>query len=85
MVRSFPEVVVEVLPARSSNHKPLNVILRHCRAWRRGQQSFKYEASWGLDEECRDVVARAWEDGLIEEASLQDVRVNLVSYQVALS
>jgi hypothetical protein len=81
----FLEVVVEVLPTRSSDHKPLNVICKHNRACRGRQKSFKYEASWGLDEECGEVVSRAWEGGQIENTSLQDVRVNLDSYQVALS
>jgi hypothetical protein len=59
-----PRREVDVLAARSSDHKPLLI-----RLWGAGEnqvrfhRSFKFEAKWLLDEECLLIINQAWTEG----------------------
>ncbi|XP_042964510.1 uncharacterized protein LOC122298707 [Carya illinoinensis] len=54
---------VEVLAARSSDHKPIMLSTKQVdkRGWK-GSRQFRYEASWALEEECKVVLKRAWQN-----------------------
>lgn len=53
----FPDVLVDVLPAITSDHKSLLLsILKH--KWRKVVWHFRFEAYWLNDEECREVVKK---------------------------
>ncbi|XP_042962692.1 uncharacterized protein LOC122296963 [Carya illinoinensis] len=65
----YSEAWVEVLVARTSDHKPLLVHLnrqdqRVVAQLRQKKRGFKYEACWALEKECEVVLRKAWgEDG----------------------
>lgn len=50
----FRKYWVEVLTGRSSNHRPLLLIMnkKGMKAWR-GRKVFRYEASWAKEEDCQ--------------------------------
>jgi hypothetical protein len=53
----FNDVLVEVLAARTSDHSPLLVHFgRKIFGRQRKKKIFGFEASWCIDESCRDVV-----------------------------
>ncbi|XP_042958006.1 uncharacterized protein LOC122293492 [Carya illinoinensis] len=61
----YNEAWVDVLVARTSDHKPLlvHLIKQDKRGDTQGRQkakNFKYEASWALEDECEMVLRRAW-------------------------
>ncbi|GLT63989.1 hypothetical protein SLA2020_365100 [Shorea laevis] len=56
----FPSVDVNILAARRSDHKPLYVSFLGNGHQRSRRKVFKYEASWGADEECADLVKHVW-------------------------
>ncbi|KAF5481578.1 hypothetical protein F2P56_002218 [Juglans regia] len=61
----YSETWVEVLVARTSDHKPLLVHINVQNPSTRMQvrqrkKGFKYEACWALDEECEVVLKEAW-------------------------
>lgn len=55
------EVSVELMVARSSDHKPI-LLEQFCVERDRSQdwRNFKYEASWALEEECEMVIKGGW-------------------------
>lgn len=74
----FKDAEVFVLPARSSDHKPLLLSVHNrCRLYGPKRRSFKFEASWTLDEECNDVIKATWERRTNENNILQ-----IVSYKL---
>jgi hypothetical protein len=56
----FPEVVVNVLPTRSSDHKPLWIQFLPNSYYTRTPKLFRSEVGWSLDEECLEIVKLAW-------------------------
>jgi hypothetical protein len=59
----YLDMMVEVLAARSSNHKPLNLELVSPQQPDYMYKSFKFEASWNLDVECPKVVKAVYGGG----------------------
>lgn len=58
----FQEVEVQVLAARSSDHKPLLVnFARHKEERYYSKNGLKFEAKWMLEEEYQEVVRDAWQ------------------------
>ncbi|XP_062155097.1 uncharacterized protein LOC133863122 [Alnus glutinosa] len=58
-----PDVLVEVLAARSSDHKPLWIQFSARHKAKQGPRTFKYKACWNLDSECKEVVQAEWMKG----------------------
>lgn len=44
----------------NSDHAPLYLSLLRKIARNRGRARFRYEAGWGLEEGCKEVISRAW-------------------------
>jgi hypothetical protein len=60
----YPRRDVDVLAARSSDHKPLLIRIGGEDDSRvQFYRSFKFEAKWLLDEECQHVIWQAWDEG----------------------
>lgn len=80
----FPDVEVEILAARSSDHKPMWVrfFQGHNRMTRR---SFRYEASWNLDDESTRVIKAEWENELAGENPLTITKKKLERCASALT
>ncbi|XP_042942921.1 uncharacterized protein LOC122277107 [Carya illinoinensis] len=76
---------MEVLPARTSDHKPLviHVLQGEMRRWVR-KQRFKYETSWDLEEDCSEVVKRAWTKEEGRRNPLEKVENLLIKSKIAL-
>lgn len=74
---------VEVLAARSSDHKPLWV--QFIQGSSRPSRSFKYEACWDKDEESAKVIKTEWEKSLIGENPLSSIMEKLESCAVSLA
>lgn len=55
----YPDVEVEILVAKSSDHKPLCVQL--FQAHTRIHRGFKFEANWNIDAKRSSVVKAEWE------------------------
>jgi hypothetical protein len=67
-----PRREVDVLAARSSDHKPLLIrVLGAGENQVRFHRSFKFEAKWLLDEECQQVIHQAWDEGFHGPTSMQ--------------
>ncbi|XP_035545078.1 uncharacterized protein LOC118348178 [Juglans regia] len=60
-IEVFNEVWVEILAARTSDHKPIliHVLKGKKRNWVKNQ-GFKYEANWALEEDCEEVMRHVW-------------------------
>ncbi|XP_042954664.1 uncharacterized protein LOC122291085 [Carya illinoinensis] len=57
----FKNAEVEVMQARSSDHKPIMLtVIEEARCKRKRRWLFKYEAKWSLEEEGGAVVQEAW-------------------------
>jgi len=54
----FPNSIVEVFPATTSDHSPLYVHFNSI--IRVPPKIFRFEAKWNLDEQCSEVVREAW-------------------------
>lgn len=80
----YPDASVEVLAARTSDHRPI-LIRFSSSSIRRGPSTFKYEASWGLDEQCKAVVEAAWGRDIAGTTAAASTKVKLVHCQQALS
>lgn len=59
---------MKVLAARCYDHRPLLWCMNQAfgREGRR-KRMFRYEASWGLEKECIEVLKRIWDRGVIRE------------------
>ncbi|XP_062163754.1 uncharacterized protein LOC133870607 [Alnus glutinosa] len=55
----YPDVEVEVMSARSLDHKPLCV--RLLQGHSHTHRGFKFEASWNIDDESSEVIKDKWE------------------------
>ncbi|KAF5452240.1 hypothetical protein F2P56_027262 [Juglans regia] len=58
----YKDTWVEVLAARTSDHKPLlmHILKLKGKRWER-KRWFKYEAGWALEEECERIIKEVWE------------------------
>ena len=64
-------MVVHVLAARSSNHKPLLICFNHEPEERtRAHKGFKFKAKWQLDSEYKVAVEEAWQEGGVGQSGL---------------
>jgi hypothetical protein len=65
----FPEAVINVQAAISSDHAPLFLSLKgsHMGTWRRTR--FSFEASWALDASCQGVLQRVWDQSRGQEGT----------------
>lgn len=53
---------MNILAARSSNHKPLaDNFVEKVERRSHAKRGFKFQASWQLVEECNEVIKKAWE------------------------
>ena len=60
----YPRREVDVLAARSLDHKPILIRFGGEDDTRvHFYRSFKFEAKWLLDEECQHVIRQAWDEG----------------------
>jgi len=73
----YLDVLVEVLVARSSDHKPLWICFDYSRFNRRRNRSFKYKACWNLDDESKEIVRTAWDTDDAIEDTMEDVILKL--------
>jgi hypothetical protein len=81
----YPNAVVTVLAACTSDHNPLLLQFHNVQGNRaRYQRSFKVEASWMLDEEFNDVVQEAWAEGDTRGSALQTAKQKLANCQSVL-
>jgi hypothetical protein len=57
----FPDMTMQVLLSKASNHKPILIILGKDTEDRTVfSRGFKFEASWLLDDEYNNVMQKAW-------------------------
>ncbi|KAF5463963.1 hypothetical protein F2P56_014082 [Juglans regia] len=60
--RMFKEGWVEVLAARCSDHRPILLYVNQkFSSERKRKRLFRYEAKWSLEEDCEEVIKRAWQ------------------------
>jgi hypothetical protein len=82
----FEEVEVQILAARTSDHKPLLVVGGDTHyASRSHKRGFKFEARWWLDEEYNNVVQSAWDSAGGGINALENVQQKLASCQADLT
>ncbi|XP_059429046.1 uncharacterized protein LOC132162844 [Corylus avellana] len=76
---------VQVLAARSSDHKPLLLKIFDAEiAQPNYHKSFKFEAKWLADGECMEVIKKAWEMGVDGGIGMQTARLKLAQCQTQL-
>jgi hypothetical protein len=70
----FPRVSVLVLAARTSDHSPL-IVSSHGRLIGRTpyRRSFKFEALWGEEAECAEIINLAWNEDDTERGSIAGI------------
>jgi hypothetical protein len=82
----FKNREVSVLPARTSDHKPLLLSIFEENAARpHFQKSFKFKAHWLADSECMEVITNAWGAGGFSAGGMQATRERLAHCQTKLS
>jgi len=79
----FPNVAVEVLAPRTSDHKPLWVQFLHGKG--RLSKCFKYEACWNEDEESAGVIKKVWEKYIVGENPLSLIAQKMEKCVASLS
>ncbi|XP_042965938.1 uncharacterized protein LOC122299618 [Carya illinoinensis] len=81
----YKEAWVEVLAARCSDHRPLLLHTNQepARVWR-GKRLFIYEAKWSLEEDCEQVIKRAWQVRVTDKESGRGLQRLLESSKGAL-
>jgi hypothetical protein len=82
----YREVVVDVLAARSSDHKPILVNFGLGERFQpMKHRRFKFEAKWHLDDEYCSILNEAWGEEIAEESAMQIVKRKLENCKVPLS
>jgi hypothetical protein len=81
---NFPDVEVNVLVARCSDHKPLWIRMLSNISVKRRVYSFKYEASWNEDKDCEPLIQSTWEGTVVADSSLRGIQQKLHECKVAL-
>lgn len=81
---NFLEVVLEVLAARSADHKPLWIRFCPNSLIRAVPRRFKYETAWNMDKACAEVIKRGWNKEPGGDVSLSVAKSWLESCQEAL-
>lgn len=80
---NVPETTVEVMAARSSDHRPLWVSFTSPPI--QIPRIFRFEASWNVSEDCADVIKKAWSEVRDTGPSMQAVLQKLRQCQQDLS
>ncbi|KAF5470698.1 hypothetical protein F2P56_011195 [Juglans regia] len=75
----FQEGWVEVLAARSSDHRPLLCMNQKGNEERRGRKLFKYEARWALEEECVVALKKVWYKRMMEDGTPKNLQDSLTN------
>lgn len=81
----FREIMVTVLPARTSDHSPLLVSFSFTSGRRRQQRQFKYEASWHAEAECSNIVKSSCRGLGLGGNAMSEARMKLQTCQQALT
>lgn len=81
----FQNFHVEVMAARSSDHKPLWVSFPSSLIRSQQRRSFQFEASWNIDAECEEVIKSVWGEAGEEGNALAETRSKLHRCKSALS
>jgi hypothetical protein len=68
----FQGAKIVVVAALTSDHAPLVISLLDHQMPKRNLHYFKYEAHWGLNKECKDIVKQVWRRKLAPEDKWQD-------------
>jgi hypothetical protein len=79
----FLELVVKVLAARSSNHKPLWICFQQAQS--RVPKLFRDEPCCDVDEECATVIKSAWAGRVVGASLVAETRLKLERCQQALA
>jgi exonuclease III len=79
----FPDVEVQVMASRSSDHRPLWVSFTSPPIWI--PRIFRFEASWNVSEDCAEVIKKAWSEVGGSGSPMQDILQKLRQCQQALS
>jgi ribonuclease HI len=84
----FPDALVNVEAAVSSDHTPLALSLKKFTRRKKRRKSTKYESVWALEEGYKDVITSAWKQEMINyegwdrvEYKLETCMKNLVSWR----
>jgi hypothetical protein len=77
-IQLYKKVEVNVLAARTSDHKPLFISFTNMEEnFRQFQRGVKFEAKWLVDAESRDIITGAWNDCSGGGSSIQVVQQKL--------
>jgi hypothetical protein len=68
----FQGVKIEVEASFTSDHAPLFISLHEPHVLRRNPNYFKYEAHWGLNKECKEIVKQVWRRKFTSENNWQN-------------
>jgi hypothetical protein len=79
----FSDAEVVVMAARVSDHKPLWIRLSLCHS--RPSRTFKFEASWNVDEESAVVIKAEWDKAQASDNLLTRTKQKLEQCATALS
>jgi hypothetical protein len=84
-IQLYKKVKVNILAARTSDHKPLLLSFTNTEEKaRQVQRGTKFEAKWLADEESREVITSTWNDCLGGGSSIQMVQQKLEMCKSAL-
>jgi len=81
----FPDVAMEVLATRTSNHNPLRIRFLPNSQTHRRPRLFRFEARWNLDEECAKVINSTWGRGVGGDQQQETIQLKLENCQKALA
>jgi hypothetical protein len=84
-IQLYKKVEVRILAARTSDHKPLLISFTNMEEkGRQFQGGGKFEVKWLADEESREIITNAWNDGVGGDSSIQVVQHKLETCKSAL-
>lgn len=72
-----PDMEVIVEACLSSYHNPLYVSIHSRRSERSGHSSFRYEATWGIREECKRIVKQVWREKAFRSDKWRNLHVRM--------
>jgi len=79
----FPNVVIEVEASTCSDYHPLRIRLNQL--FHPAQKIFRFEASWNVTEDCKEVIKQAWHKEALDSNPLAAARRKLLSCHEALT
>jgi hypothetical protein len=68
----FQGVRIAVEVSFTSDHAPLFISLRESPMLKRNKNFFKYEAHWGLNKECKEIVKQVWRRKFVQDNNWQN-------------